>query len=548
MHHTRGSGSPASCRAPIDTEIVPHGSFVDLLLSRNDDDAVFLIEYDTEGARTEWTVRQWRHAAISGAQQLATAGVRPGDRVAVPAQNTASSLLSMFACWTAHACCVPLETDGISLEGWNLALDSTNCSFQVRPGGSLQEGRELPPSPMSCPVVPLVFLTDAAEGEPSPPTIPEACGEVIGLCLYSSGTTGAPKGINLQYRNLLVNLDSMQTAFGWNPSDRVMTVLPISHGNGLIIGSLFPWYCGASVVLCERFSRQAFWQTAAAERATVSSVVPTVLAYLDSDHEAVWAPRFREFVSGSGPLSRSLAARISARGPVIRQIYGLSETTCIVTMTPPQPAPLDFQPDPALNHLVSVGPAVPHTNVAILGDSGAPVGPGMTGEVAVQGSVIMHSYHGQDPGVLERQSWFRTGDQGCWATGPDGLPWFYITGRLKDIVIRGGRNISPVEVEDALLGHPRIDEVMAFGVPHEALGEDIGVAIVSHEGISETEVRQYAETVLEKAKRPSLITCVPSIPRTRSGKAQRQSFAQTLLAKLHPSSGVREAHPGGNDL
>ncbi|MDT0196462.1 class I adenylate-forming enzyme family protein [Arthrobacter sp. AB6] len=529
-------------------EALAHGSFVDLLLSRTDDDAVFLIESGADGTRTEWTVQQWRNAAISGGRQLVEAGVRPGDRVGVPARNSALSLLSMFACWTAHACCVPLETEGLSPDGWNRALDSTDCRFQVHFGESLYDGSDLPASAASCPSVVLALPSATDESELSPPPVPAACGEVIGLCLYSSGTTGAPKGINLQYRNLLVNLDSMQTAFGWTPSDRVMTVLPISHGNGLIIGSLFPWYCGASVVLSERFSRQAFWEVAAKEGATVSSVVPTVLAYLDSDKDAVWAPDFREFVSGSGPLSRSLAGRVSARGPAIRQIYGLSETTCIVTMTPALPAALDFQPDPALSHLVSVGPAVPHADVAVLDRSGAPVGPGISGEVAVRGSVIMHSYHGQDPSRLESQPWFRTGDQGCWVAGPDGLPWFYITGRLKDIVIRGGLNISPVEVEDALLGHPRIDEVLVFGVPHEALGEEIGVAIVSHAGISETEVRQFAETVLEKAKRPSLITLVPSIPRTRSGKAQRQSFSQTLLAELRTSGDASEAARGTSDV
>lgn len=546
MYHTRGS-EPVSCRAPVDTEVVPHSSFVDLLLSRTDDEAVFLIEYGADGTRSEWTVQRWRSAAISCARQLLEAGVRPGDRVGVPAGNSALALLSMFACWTAHACCVPLETEGLSTDGWNSALESTDCRFQVDFAEGLREGSGVPPSSAACPLIVLAVPADRDDGELLPPTVPPGCGDVIGLCLYSSGTTGAPKGINLQYRNLLVNLDSMRTAFGWTSSDRVMTVLPISHGNGLIIGSLFPWYCGASVVLCQRFSRRAFWDIAAKERATVSSVVPTVLAYLDSDQDAVWAPYFREFVSGSGPLSRSLAARVAARGPAVRQIYGLSETTCIVTMTPPFPPALDFQPDPALDHLVSVGPAVPHAHVAVLNGRGKMVGPGTQGEVAVRGSVIMHSYQGQDPDLLESQAWFLTGDQGCWVAGPDGLPWFYITGRLKDIIIRGGRNISPVEVEDALLGHPCIDEVMAFGIPHEALGEEIGVAIVSHAGISETEVRQFAEAVLEKAKRPSLITCVPSIPRTRSGKAQRQTFTQALLARLQTPANGREAGSGTTD-
>lgn len=517
-------GRTANTHVAIDTFVSPYRSFAEVMMSRDDVDKTFLIGIDADG-RTEWSVRDWREAVFNLAAQLVHAGIRPGTRVAVPAVNSCEALLAIFSCWTASACCVPIEPAGGAVSEWVQDARTADCEFVATVRGAQGAIGALDLEAVG---INQIVLDPSIHMPWEPGTPPGPATHA--LCLYSSGTTGAPKGINLSYDNLFVNFDSMKSAFGWGSADRVMTVLPISHGNGLLIGSLLPWFCGASMILCDRFSSSSFWTLVEREGATTASVVPTVLAYLDARDDQPWPTSFRGFVSGSGPLSRALAKRVADRGPEIRQIYGLSETTCVTTMTPAGFGHLlAMNLQHPLEHLVSVGPAVAHVEVAVLDRAGVEQPAGAVGELAVRGAIVMQGYHNQSTQVTDANGWFRTGDEGCWQAGADGSPWFYVTGRLKDLIIRGGLNISPLQIEDALLRHPGVDEVMAFGFPDEVLGEAIGVAIVSASGISESTVRAHAERTLERAKRPARVMMVAEIPKTRSGKILRIQFAQTLL-------------------
>ena len=509
----------------VDVFTTSFASFAEVMTSRIDDAQVYLIGRTVAGDRTEWTVRAWREAVFRCAAQLAEAGIGPGTRVAVPAVNTPEALLAIYACWAANACCVPIDVGGRTTEFWVQDAVVADCQYVVAvpgPRGAI-EASELQPEHL-----PLVVL-DPAIDTPWAPEMP-ADPSAHALCLYSSGTTGAPKGINLSYDNLFANLDSMKSAFGWRSTDRAINVLPISHGNGLLIGSLLPWFCGSSTILCDRFSASAFWPIVKEEGATTASVVPTVLAYLDARDAEPWPSSFQGFVSGSGPLPRAVAQRIVDRKCEVRQVYGLSETTCVATMTPAGAEQLlELDLGTPLEHLVSVGPALQDAEVAVLSQSGASLPAGAVGELAVRGTLIMQGYHGHSEAVTDAGGWFRTGDEGCWRPGPDGTPWFYVTGRLKDLIVSGGLNVSPLEIEDALLQHPRVAEAMAFGIPDQALGEAVGVAIVPVSRVSETDVRTHAEATLARAKRPKQIFIVDAIPKTRSGKIRRSELARRLL-------------------
>lgn len=500
------------------------------MLARQDDDTVFLTYVSATGDRSEWTVAEWRNAAFLGAAQLVTAGVRPGDRVMVPAANTAESLLAIFACWCANACCIPLEAVDRSPAEWHREAKATDARFTVSVQGvsgptgfAEQVFGEVQP-------ITLGFSKATTGAEAPALESPEGVIEAIALCLYSSGTTGHPKGINLTYKSLFNNLDAMREEFQWTASDRIVTALPINHGNGLLIGSLLPWFCGASEILCERFSPGAFWSIVETEQATAASVVPTVLAYLDASASRKWPSCFREFVSGSGPLPTALATRVMGRGVTLRQIYGLSETTCVVTMTPAGIPLSTLQAGPMVRHLVPVGPRVPHVEVAVLDEAGTVQPEGVIGELGVRGAIILHSYQGAPPADGQDEQWFRTGDEGCWMKGPDGRPWFYVTGRLKDLIIRGGLNLSPLAIEDAMLLHPLLDEAMAFGVPDEALGEVVGLVVVAKSPVSEEALHEHAARVLERTKRPTRIYFSDTIPKTRTGKIRRRDFAREVLA------------------
>jgi long-chain acyl-CoA synthetase len=509
-------------RTSIDDFVPKYASLADQILARPDDDRPFLTAYDQRHGRRVWTTKTWKQKIRDTAARLSAAGIRDGDRVAVLSRSDADTLATTFACWLLGAAAAPLDA-GVATTSLQRTLQDLRPAAVVAAGSAeevlptLAETSALPAAVSKLAPAPTDEGLRVADSRPDREL----------LILQSSGTSGRSKGVVLSDRNLLANTDAMLSAFQWGPDDTVLTVLPISHGNGLIIGSLLPWLAGASMVLCDRFRADSFWHICEAEGATTSSIVPTVMsALIDTDGHR--PPHYRDVISGSGPLTPQLAADFARRFVPVRQLYGLSETTAVLTVTPrteTATASLDVAPG------TTAGPAVAHADVAVLDDNGQPCPQRVLGELVARGAMIMQRYEGMPSETDDalRGGWFHTGDQGAWLPGPDGRPWFTVTGRLKEIIIRGGLSISPLEIDAVLNDHPAVREALSFGYPDDHYGEEIGAFVVAESPVTEAELRDHCTQYLGRARCPRRIVFGSAIPRTYTGKPRRAALAQRVM-------------------
>ncbi|WP_448613902.1 class I adenylate-forming enzyme family protein [Modestobacter sp. URMC 112] len=514
-------------------------SFAAFFLSRTDGDALFLVELDGErGARHQWSVTEWVDRVLATVDWLRGRGVEAGDVVATLAGNTADALALAYASWVLGACCAPLNP-GDSEDRQVYILRDSSAALLVHRDGD----RDLAEALRAATGVPLAATAElpAGTGTPSPDGRPgtgagsssDAGLEVPALRVYTSGTTGEPKGVVLTAANLLTDCDALAAGLDWAPGTRVITVLPVHHVNGLVVSSLVPWYARLSTVLCDRFRSERFWADVDAERADVCSVVPSLLEFLL--HSAGTAPaHFREFVCGAGPLMVETVLESEQRlGVPVRHLYGLSETTAVVTLTPRLPDEERRRWHREYG-FPSVGPALPHAEVAVLDDTGRPVGAGVRGELAVRGAVVMQGYAGQPEATREafRDGWFHSGDEGFWQDGPGGRPFFFITGRMKELLIRGGVNLSPFEIDAVLVSHPAVRYALAIPFENRFYGEEVAAYVVPQAEVTEEEILAHCARYLDYARRPKVVVFGDDVPYTATGKAKRLELKKRLADRL----------------
>ncbi len=514
-------------------------SFASFFLSRTDGDASFLVELDGErGARHEWSVIEWVDRVLATVDLLRAQGVEVGDVVATLAGNTADALALAYASWVLGACCAPLNPGDSAERQAYILRDSSAALLVYR-----DSDRALAESLRETTGVALAATSDlpARTDEPSQDDArrrmtgasSDAGLELPALRVYTSGTTGEPKGVVLTAANLLTDCDALAAGLDWEPGTRVITVLPVHHVNGLVVSSLVPWYARLSTVLCDRFRSERFWADVDAEKANVCSVVPSLLQFLLSSPGA--APEhFREFVSGAGPLMVETVAEFEQRfGVPVRHLYGLSETTAVVTLTPrlPDDERRRWHRDYGFP---SVGPPLPHAEVAVIDDDGRPLGAGIRGELAVRGAVVMKEYAGQPAATQEvfRGGWFHTGDEGFWQEGPGGRPFFFITGRMKELLIRGGVNLSPFEIESVLASHPAVRYALAIPFENRYYGEEVAAYVVPNAPVTEEEILAHCARYLDYARRPKVVVFGDDVPYTATGKAKRLELKKRLAERL----------------
>lgn len=526
-------------RTPIDDFRPDWDSFASFFLSRTDHEAPFLVELHGErGTRQEWPVGDWSDHVVSVADRLRAEGIRRGDVVATLAGNTADALALAYACWVVGACCAPLNP-GDSRNRQAYILRDGAASLLVHGESASDLAADLCRETG----VRLVAVSQLRSGGDSTSsedrasrvtdTSPGPGLDVPALRVYTSGTTGEPKGVVLTAANLLTDCDALARGLDWQRGTRIITVLPVHHVNGLVVSSLLPWYAGLSTVLCDRFRSDRFWADVAAEQASVCSVVPSLLEFLASSPGT--APdHFREFICGAGPLLVETVLEFEQRfGVPVRHLYGLSETTAVVTLTPRLPD--DERRRWHRDHgFPSIGPALPHAEVAVIDDSGERVEAGVRGELAVRGAVVMEGYAGKPEATQEafRNGWFHSGDEGFWQPGPGGRPFFFITGRLKELIIRGGSNISPLEVDAVLRSHPAVRFGLAVPFDNRYYGEEIAAYVVPETSVTEEEVLAHCARHLDYARCPKVIIFGDDVPYTATGKAKRFELKQRLAARL----------------
>jgi acyl-CoA synthetase (AMP-forming)/AMP-acid ligase II len=349
----------------------------------------------------------------------------------------------------------------------------------------------------------------------------------IALVLHTSGTTSRPKIVPLTHANLCASAASIRSSFELTPQDRCLNVMPLFHIHGLVGAVLSSISAGGNIVCTPGFDAGRFFDWLEAFRPSWYTAVPTMhqaLLERAADQAEIIRQAPLRFVRS---CSASLPPRVMAelervfQAPAIES-YGMTEAAHQMASNPLPPRPR--KPG-------SVGVAA-GPQVAVMDEAGDLLPAGATGEVVIRGASVMPGYENnpQANQAAFHDGWFRTGDQGYLDAGG----YLFLTGRIKELINRGGEKISPREVDEALLEHPAIAQAVAFALPHATLGEDVAAAVVLRDGVqvSERELREHAFANLSEHKVPSRILVVPAIPKGPTGKLQRIGLADKLAGQL----------------
>lgn len=477
--------------------------------------------------------KQLATAVQTAAIGLSRGGITRADRLALvmaPGPPLAVSLLAGMAV-AAVAPLVPLAPLEILLDDLR-RLRVTHVVVDRDPPAALQEAARRLNLPLLAlnPLTPA--KTDVSKATDSAIPAPPA-GHDLALLLQTSGTTSRPKVVPLTHANLLASARSVAAVLVLGPDDRSLAVMPLFHIHGIVASLLAPLLAGGSVICCTSNAPDALVALLGSLQPTWLSAVPTLLqallAELDRSHAPISAHRLRLLRSSSSPLPPLVLERLEQvfQVPVI-EAYGMTEAAhqiCSNRLGATGPARLPG----------SVGTAA-GPEVTVLGETHRPLPRGESGEVAIRGSSVTAGYEAADhSGWIEDhqgERWFLTGDEGV--LNDQGL--LTLTGRLKEMINRGGEKVIPRRVDEVLLAHPAVEQAVAFALPHATLGEDLAAAVVLRHGrvADEQELRRHAFTALAPHEVPSRIVLLEELPRGATGKLQRIGLAARLAEALRP--------------
>ncbi len=461
------------------------------------------------------------------AHQLRAWGVGPGDKVAIQGRNTVSWVVGFLATLRVGGVTVPInhklappETAYIleHSESRVLLADPdlaaavpealrAKCRVRVLEGDDAIDG------------VPLFPAGEAPAALP-PVTKPEQVAEI----LYTSGTTGLPKGCLHSHANVIFAGIACSMTYGLDPTDRVLLAMPAWHSfplNGLLLGSL---YVGATVVMLPEYHPQAMLETIQRERCTLFFGPPVAfLAPLRMvpDFDRYDLSSVRTWLYGGGPIDAATSRLLADKYKTERffQIFGMTETG---------PTGTALRPEEQVSKAGSIGRhAISGCDLKVMRDTQTEARPGEVGEIWMRCQSMMLGYH-RDPEATAaafHDGWYRTGDVA--RIDEDG--YLFIVDRLKDMIITGGENVYSKEVEDALASHPDLAETAVIGVPHPDWGETVTAVVVLKKGASfdEASVKEHCAARLAKYKAPRVFHVVDSLPRTPTGKVVKVELRKT---------------------
>jgi long-chain acyl-CoA synthetase len=379
--------------------------------------------------------------------------------------------------------------------------ERTGAAFDIRVVGV--DGLELPEAPEAA-------SQSASASDPA-------------MLMYTSGTTGRPKGALLSHRNMLAAGGAVATSLALGPTDRVLSSLPLYHINGQCIATVAPLVSGGSIVMPHRFSVSQWWPLVARYRPTWLNVVPTIIAYLLNGPElaaeqAQACRNVRFGRSASAPLPPAQHRAFEARfGISVVEAMGLTECASVAFSNPLDVAARRYG-SPGLPLCVEA---------RVVDPAGKELGDGERGEIELRGDNVMLGYYKSPDATaqaLRAGGWLATGDLGY--RDDDG--YYFITGRLKELIIKGGENIAPREIDEALLAHPAVLEAAAVGIPDDVYGQEILACVVvkPEAACSEQELRAHCERTLGRYKSPRYLRFVPALPKGPSGKVQRLKLVE----------------------
>ncbi|MBF6457090.1 AMP-binding protein [Nocardia cyriacigeorgica] len=471
--------------------------------------------------RGEWTYRQLHRLASRYAGALAAAGLSPGDRVLLAAPSVPEFVVAYLGIQAAGCVAVPVNTMSTRAEVEYFLTDA-GCALAIA-------WHELGPAVADAAQhtrTPFWSLPPGAQTAAEPAARVDRDRTDTAAILYTSGTTGRPKGAQLTVGNLLAGGEIGAACSRGTAADRTGTGLPLFHvfGQAAVMMSCFT--SGGSLSLLARFDPVAMLELLRRDRLTIMAGVPTMWNAMLRAADAADPADFEQLrvaISGGASLPGDIAREFQKTfGCTILEGYGLTETTGFGTFN-------DLDRGAKIGY---TGRAVPRTRVDVRDHDSRPCPPGQVGEVFVQGETVMKGYWRRPEAtaeVLSPDGWLRTGDLGGFDVDGD----LRIVDRVKDLIIRGGYNVYPGEVEEVLYEHPEIVEAAVVGVPDDHYGEEVAAVIVTapDSSLDAEAVSRWSRERLSAYKIPRIIGFADALPKGATGKILKRAIDRDALRR-----------------
>jgi acyl-CoA synthetase (AMP-forming)/AMP-acid ligase II len=486
-------------------------------------DKYFLFS-EADGRR--YTYAEFDAAVNRATRLLAARGIGKGDAVSLLMPNSAEYIIAYFACFKLGALAGPvnslLKSEEIAFVIGNSEARALFVNSEFLPRieslrGELADLQHV-----------IVFDDEAqataefVEGDVSDAPIEKDDEAII---IYTSGTTGKPKGCLLTHGNVIANARQITNWLGFTERDCLLTVMPLFHMNAVSVTTMTSLYAGASTVISPKFSASRFWQTISDYEVTSFGSVATMLTmllttYPDGVPAGLKTAQLRFAMCGSAPVPAEVLRKFEETfNCLVIEGYGLSESTCRSTFNPP-----DERRRPG-----SCGMAIGN-EMKIVDDDDHEVADGELGEIVLRGENILKGYYKNAEATARafRNGWFHTGDVGY----KDADGFFYIVDRKSDMIIRGGENIYPREIDEVLYKHEAVAAAATIGVPDPLYGEEVAAFIVLKEGeqASEEEIIAFCREHLADYKCPKSVRFVADIPKGPTGKLLKRELARQFIA------------------
>ncbi|MVT74322.1 non-ribosomal peptide synthetase [Bradyrhizobium cajani] len=463
-------------------------------------------------------------------------GIDPADRIAVALPRGADSALALIA--VASSCaCIPVNPD-LTADELQRYFSELKLTALVTRADMNSASRDVA---RALDVAVIDFVPGPQNDLGGCTFIGPAVGPAItggasrgdddAFILLTSGTAARPKMVPLTHRNVCLSATNAGRVLSLTSHDRLLNVLPLFHAHGLISGLLTALAAGSSVICTDGFDASSFFGWMRELQPTWYTAVPTIhralLTAAEANPDRARSSSLRVIRSASASLAPAILEGLEATfGVPVLETYGMTEAASQIAANP-------FE----LRKIGSVGRAA-GPEIAIMDEAGRVLANGAHGEIMLRGPNMSRGYYNDEAATRAafRNGWFRTGDLGY--LDPDG--YLFIVGRIKDVINRGGQKVSPLEVEEVLLGHPAVLEAGVFAVPHRKLGENVAAVVVLRpdSGASSDQLRQFARKRLAAYKVPSLIRSVAALPKGASGKVKRNALTE-LIATAEESDETR---------
>ncbi|HEY2847314.1 MAG TPA: long-chain fatty acid--CoA ligase [Pyrinomonadaceae bacterium] len=476
----------------------------------------------SEADGREWSYTEFDRAVNRTANMLLSHRIAKGDAVSLLMPNSAEYIIAYFACWKIGALGGPVNSL-LKPEEIEWVVGNSESKLMLI-GGQFWETIEAIKKP------PTILFDDieSAAGEFADALDPvELTSSDDAIIIYTSGTTGKPKGCLLTHGNLIANAQQIAEWMGFGPDDRLLTLMPLFHMNAVSVTTMTALYAGGSTVVSPKFSASRFWDIIAKYKVTSFGSVATMLSMLLASDQLLAVggkpetgerdrSSLRFAMCGSAPVPGEVLRRFEETFDcLVIEGYGLSESTCRSTFNPPT---TERRPG-------SCGMPIGN-EMAVFDENDEPVEDGELGEIVLRGPNICKAYFKNADATAKAfaNGWFHTGDIGY----RDADGFFYIADRKSDMIIRGGENIYPREIDDLLYTHPAVAAAAVIGVPDELYGEEVAAFIVLESGEKTTadEVIAFCREHLADYKCPKTVHFLDEIPKGPTGKLLKRELAK----------------------